>query len=43
MKAFLDSLKTDFYIFAFFAKFLVVKGFSKYTIKYKIKFHVEFV
>ena len=37
----LKLIKTDFYVFAFCAKFLVINVFSKYTIKYKIKFHAE--
>ena len=41
IKVFLKSLKTDFYVFAFFTKFLVIHVFNKYTIRYKIKFHVE--
>jgi hypothetical protein len=40
-KVFLKSLKTGFYIFAFFAKFLVINVFNKYTIRYKIEFYVE--
>jgi hypothetical protein len=41
IKVFLASLKTDFYIFAFFPKFLVTKAFNKYMVKCKIKFHFE--
>ena len=41
MKVFLKSLKTGFYVFAFFTKILVIHVFDKYTIRYKIKFYVE--
>jgi hypothetical protein len=34
-------LKTNFCFFAFFTKFLVTHILNKYTIIYKIKFHVE--
>ena len=37
IKVFLESLKTNFYVFAFFTKFLVINIFNKY----KIKFHVK--
>jgi hypothetical protein len=43
MKIFLKSLKTDFHVFAFFAVFLVIKVFNKYTIRYKIKFNAEVI
>ena len=41
MKVLLESQKTDFYIFAFFSKFLVILVFKKYISRYKIKFYVE--
>ena len=41
IKVFLELLKTGFYVFAFLAKILVIKVFNKYTIRYKIEFHVE--
>ena len=37
----LKSPKTDFNVFAFFAKFLVTNVFSNYIIRYRIKFHIE--
>ena len=40
-KVFLESLKTVFYIFAFFTKILGIKIFNKNSIKYKIKFRVK--
>jgi hypothetical protein len=42
-KVFLESLKTDFYVFAFFTKFLVIHVFNKYTIRYRIEFYVEVI
>ena len=39
-KKFLELLKTDIYVFKFFAIFLVTKIFNKYIIRYKIKFYV---
>jgi hypothetical protein len=33
--------KIAFYVFAFFAKILVINVFKKYIIRYKIKFHIE--
>ena len=43
MKVLLESLKTDFYVFAFFTKFLAIKAFNKYIIRYEIKFYIEFI
>jgi hypothetical protein len=40
-KSIFRIIKSDFYVFAFFVIFLVRKAFDKYTIRCKIKFHVE--
>ena len=42
MKVILESIKTDFYVFAFFANFLVINVYKKYMIRWTIKFHAEF-
>jgi hypothetical protein len=40
MEVFLELLKTDFYVFALFTKFLVTKFFIKHIIKCEIEIHV---
>ena len=42
-KVFLGLLKTGFYVFAFFTRFLVLNVFYKYMITCKIKFHVDVI